>query len=213
MRTTRKLDSFPFVLLLVLSFVSISLLPEIGAARVDSKMTIGAKLESFSMPDPDGKLRSFEQLKGKNGTVFVFLSTKCPFVNSSYKDRIAQLTKDYAAKGINVIGVNSNINENKNAAAIKSNAKERGFDFPILIDENSVFAEKLGATRTPQVYYFNAENVLVYKGAIDNDSEGSNITQNFLRDAIEATLAGKAVTKTETSAIGCTIKSPKSMNQ
>jgi hypothetical protein len=59
---------------------------------------------------------------------------------------------------------------------------------------------------TPEVYLFDAKGKLVYKGAVDNDRSGENVTSNYLTDALDAMLAGKAVAKTSTNAVGCTIK-------
>ena len=67
------------------------------------------------------------------------------------------------------------------------------FNFPVLIDKNSVLADKLGATRTPEAYFVDAKNVLMYHGAIDNDKSGSNITTPYLRTAFDSALAGKKI--------------------
>jgi peroxiredoxin len=180
-----------------------------GAARVGDVISIGAKMESFSMPDADGKQQTLDNLKGKNGTVLMFLSTQCPFVNVYYKERIAQLAKDYNSKGINFVGINSNVSEYNDAAKLKSNAKDNDFAFPLLIDKNSAFALKIGAQKTPEIFLLDKDGKLVYHGAIDNDREGANITQSYLRDALDAVIAGKSVAKAETVSIGCTIKTPK----
>ena len=71
--------------LICLAFICLSILP--FAANADSKIAIGAKMENFSLPDADGKQQSFDALKGKNGTVVVFLSVQCPVVNKFYAAR------------------------------------------------------------------------------------------------------------------------------
>ena len=75
-----------------------------------------------------------------------------------------------------------------------------------MIDKGNVLADNLGASVTPEVYYFNAKNVLLYHGPVDNDRSGKNITINYLRDASDATLAGKAIKTTTANAFGCSIK-------
>jgi len=75
-----------------------------------------------------------------------------------------------------------------------------------LIDKNSFLADKLGATRTPEVYFVDAKNTLLYHGAIDNDRTGNKITDKYLRTAFDSSLAGKKIEKTSTAAFGCTIK-------
>lgn len=165
-------------------------------------MPVGETLENFKLPDVDGKMQSFDDLKGKNGAVLVFLSIQCPVVRG-YNERINQLAADYKTKGINVIGINSNATESPEE--VKTHTEEH-YKFPVLIDKGNIFADKLSAAATPEMYFFNAKNTLIYHGAIDNDRSGKNVTENFLRDALEENLAGKAVTKTETKAFGCSIK-------
>lgn len=166
-------------------------------------LEIGATAENFSLPDVDGKMQTLDGLKGKNGTVVVWLSAQCPVVKG-YKDRINEIAAAYQAKGISFIGINSNSTEDLNW--VKSNITEFGYKFPMLIDKGNLLADKWGATVTPEVYYFNTKNVLLYHGAIDNDRSGKNVTEGFLKTAFDETLNGKPVTKTKANAFGCTIK-------
>lgn len=200
MKMQRKLVGISFVLLFALAFV---LMPDTGTAHNSDTVAIGAKVENFTLADTDGKQRSFNDLKGKNGALIVFMSAQCPVVKA-YADRINTLVKDYQAKGITVIGMNSNATESLDY--VKSNMTERSYSFPMLIDKGNVIADKFGATVTPEVYLFDKDGKLVYRGAIDNDRSGENITARPLQDAVDATLGGKAVAKTETKAFGCSIK-------
>lgn len=167
-------------------------------------LSIGATMDNFSLPDINGKMQTLNEMKGKNGAVIIFVSSQCPVVRG-YNERMKQIATDYKAKGINVIGINSNVTEN--GEQVKSHA-EMTYNFPILIDKNSVLADKLGANSTPEVFYVDAKNVLLYHGAIDNDRSGSNITQPYLRTAFDASLAGKKIEKASTVAFGCSIKRP-----
>ena len=165
-------------------------------------LAVGSILENFKLTDTSGAEKSFNDLKGKNGAVLVFLSVQCPVVKG-YDERIVKLAADYQAKGINVIGINSNSTEV--ADKVKTHATEN-YKFPVLIDKGNVLADKLGANVTPETFYFNEKNVLVYHGAIDNSRNGENITENFLRAALDSSLGGKAVAKTSANAFGCSIK-------
>ncbi len=167
-----------------------------------AEISIGTTVENFTLPDTNNQNQSFNDLKGEKGAVVVFLSAQCPVVKA-YNDRINQLAVDYAAKGINFIGINSNSTES--LEWVKSHA-EANYKFPMLIDKGNVLADKFGASVTPEMYYFNEKNVLVYHGAIDNDKSGANIGSHYLKDAFDLTLAGKAVGKATALAIGCTIK-------
>lgn len=165
-------------------------------------LAIGATMENFKLTDTSGKEKSFNDLKGKNGAILVFLSVQCPVVKG-YNERIVKLAEDYAAKGINVIGINSNSTET--TEKVKAHAAEN-YKFPVLIDKGNVIADRLGANVTPETFYLDAKNVLVYRGAIDNNKSSDSVTNNFLRDAVAANLSGKTVAKTSAVAFGCSIK-------
>ena len=164
---------------------------------------VGSTLENFKLADTSGTEQSLNDLKGKNGTVVIFVSAQCPVVKA-YNERINQIAADLKAKGINVVGINSNATESLDW--VKSDAAEVGYKFPVLIDKGNVLADRLGATVTPEVYYFDAKNVLLYHGPIDNDRSGRNPTTLYLRDASEAALAGKEIATKKASAFGCSIK-------
>ena len=164
---------------------------------------IGSTMENFSLPDTSGKVQTLKELNGKNGAVVVFLSAQCPVVKG-YVGRINQLAADYQTKGINFIGINSNASEDLNW--VKSNVTEYGYKFPVLIDKGNLYADKLGADVTPEVFYVDAKGALVYHGAIDNDRSGKNVTEAYLKAAFDSSLAGKKVEKTSANAFGCSIK-------
>ena len=174
-----------------------------GNVGTAADFAIGTKLENFSLPDTGGKTHSFNDLKGEKGAVIVFLSAQCPVVKG-YNARINEIAAAYKAKGINFIGINSNVTESLDW--VKSDAAEVGYQFPVLIDKGNVLADKLGATVTPEAYYFDTKNVLLYHGAIDNDRSGKAVSQNYLKAAFDASLEGKAIAKTRANAFGCTIK-------
>lgn len=184
----------------IIAFVSFVSYPNLTQA---GGLEIGATAENFSLPDVDGKMQSLDGLKGKNGTVVVWLSAQCPVVKG-YKDRINEIAAEYQAKGITFIGVNSNSTEDLNW--VKSNIAENGYKFPVLIDKGNVLSDKWGANVTPEVFYFNSKNVLMYHGAIDNDRSGKNVTEGYLKAAFEAGLNGKPIAKTRANAFGCSIK-------
>ena len=166
-------------------------------------LSIGAAMENFSLPDTNGKVQTLNELKGAKGAVIVFVSAQCPIVRM-YNERLNQIASDYKAKGITLIGINSNVTEN--GEQIKSHAATT-FNFPVLVDKNSVLADKLGATRTPEAYFVDSKNVLLYHGAIDNDRFGKNVTEPYLRTAFDSALAGKKIERaTVAASFGCTIK-------
>jgi peroxiredoxin len=177
------------------------------SALVDTDNTTGAAIGTtvadFKLTDTSGKKQTLSSLKGKNGTVLIFVSTQCPVVRD-YIERIGKLAADYSERGVNVIAVNSNANETIDD--MKAHASANNLTLPVLKDKGNKLADQLGAQRTPEVFFLDASNKLVYHGRIDNHRKIELVNANDLRDAIEATLAGKPVVKTEASAFGCTIK-------
>lgn len=170
--------------------------------RASGDLAVGTTFEGFNLPDTNGKMHSYKDLKGENGAVVIYLSIQCPVV-AGYDDRINQLAADYEAKGINFIGINSNSTESNDA--VMKHAAEN-YKFPVLIDKGNVLADQMGATVTPEIYYFNAKDVLLYEGAIDNSRRGDNITDNYARRAFDESLGGGAVSVTSANAFGCSIK-------
>ena len=174
-----------------------------AAGEVPAPPAIGATIEDFTLPDVDNKDRSLKSLMGKNGAVLIFVAVQCP-VSNAYNERMEQLAQDYKAKGINVIGINSNVAED--AAAVKAHAAEHKLTFTILKDPGNKIADKLGAAVTPEAYFLDANGKLLYHGRIDNARNAAQLETSDLRNALDAALADKPIEKTEAKAFGCTIK-------
>ncbi len=195
------------VFLVLAAFVIIALAAIAGSGRNTNDLpappAIGTMIDDFKLPDADGAEHSLKSLTGKHGAVILFVATKCP-VSNAYNDRMEKLAQDYKAKGINVIGINSNNTEP--ASEVKSHAGEKHLTFTILKDDSNKIADRLGATRTPEAYVIDASGKLVYHGRIDNSQNTANITANDLREALDELLGGKPITKTGGAAFGCTIK-------
>ncbi|MCA1592414.1 MAG: thioredoxin family protein [Acidobacteria bacterium] len=164
---------------------------------------VGATVNDFKLPDAEGKERTLASLKGQKGTVLIFISTRCP-VSNAYNERMEKLARDYSARGMSVVGINANVTET--AQDIKQHAAEKGLTFTILRDGGNKIADRLGAQVTPEAFLLNPDGKLVYRGRIDNSRSGDSITSSDLREAIDLTLAGQPVVKTEARAFGCSIK-------
>ena len=167
------------------------------------EFAVGKKVENFTLPDLSGGQQSLDKLKGENGAVLVFVSAQCPVVKS-YNERINEIAGELKAKGINLIGINSNSTESLDW--VSSHAKEVRYKFPVLIDKGNVLADKLEASVTPEFFYFDKENVLLYHGALDNDRSAKNVTINYLRDAFDSALSKQPIKTPSTNVIGCSIK-------
>jgi peroxiredoxin len=192
-------------LLLVLSFAFAALAAHATKPAPDAKpaVSIGAVVPDFKLPDTDGLEHTLASLKGRAGTVIIFIATQCP-VSNAYNERMQKLSEEYRAKGVNVVGINSNAKEL--APEVKSHAAEKGLTFTILKDTGNQIADRFDAQYTPEAYLLDASGKLVYHGRIDNSKNPDGVSSSDLRDAIEATLAGKPVGKPEVKGFGCSIK-------
>ena len=164
---------------------------------------IGSVIADFKLPDASGKEHSLNALKGKNGTVLIFVSVQCP-VSNGYNERMEKLAQEFKARGIHVVGINSNVAETPEA--IRRHATENNLTFPILKDKGNKVADHLGAQVTPEAFFLDASNKLVYRGRIDNSRNVAAVSSNDLREAMDAVLAGSPIAKTQARAFGCSIK-------
>lgn len=159
------------------------------------------------MKNVDGKEMSIADVKGEKGTLVIFSCLHCPFVKS-WEKRIAELGNAYRKKGLGVIQINSN----DPAAAgdtfegMQQRVKEQGFQFPFVVDASSDVARAFGASRTPEFFLFDKTGRLVYHGALDDNKDAASVTQPYLKNALDAVLAGQEPPVKETKAVGCTIK-------
>ena len=166
-------------------------------------------LEDVKMLDISGEHISLGEAKGKNGLLVIFSCNTCPWV-IKWEDRYVELAKKYESKGVGMIALNSNETSFESSDSIdemKKHAKENSYNFYYARDDGSILAREFGATRTPHVYLFNAEDQLVYRGAIDDNAKKPNkVKKPYVADAINAMLAGNTIKYASTKALGCGIK-------
>ena len=169
----------------------------------------GDSAPGFNLPGVDGKNHSLEEFHEKKAVVVIFSCNHCPTVKA-YEDRMVAIQRDYAKKGVMLVAINSNETRNypeDSFENMKIRAKQKGFNFPYLRDESQSVARAYGAQRTPEVYVFDKNRKLRYHGRIDDDVyEPEEVRFHYLRDALDAVIAGKPVPLEETEAVGCTIK-------
>ena len=175
-------------------------------------LKIGDSAPDFNLKDVDGKMVSMANYENAKGFIVIFTCNTCPY-SIAYEDRIIALDKKYKDEGYPVIAVNPNdpaAQPGDSYALMQERAKEKGFTFPYLLDVGQEVYPKYGATRTPHVFLLQKEAgelIVKYIGAIDNNSkDASQVTEKFTENAVDALLAGKAIEKTTTRAIGCSIK-------
>lgn len=174
-----------------------------------SNITIGDRLVPFSLPGVDDKTHASSDFAEANALAVIFSCNHCPYVRA-WEDRMVQIQADYADRGVQFVAINSNDPakyESDSFPEMKVRAQEKEFNFPYLHDETQEIAHNYGAERTPEVFLFNKSGVLKYHGAIDDNYDDPNAVEvQYLRDALDAVLAGNEPPVAKTAPVGCTIK-------
>ena len=170
---------------------------------------LGTKAPSFSLPNVDGKTVSLDDLTGSKAYLIVFMCNHCPYVKHVAPE-LAILAREYQARGVAVIGINSNdvaMHPDDSPQAMIREVKERGYTFPYLFDETQRVAKAYRAACTPDFYVFDKDKKLAYRGQMDasRPDSGIPVTGKDLRAALDAVLAGKPIEEQKPS-IGCNIK-------
>ena len=145
---------------------------------------------------------------GAPATVVYWTCNHCPYA-LAWEDRIHAVAADYAERGVRVLAINSNDGERYPADspdAMAARVAEEGWSHPYLHDESQEVARAWGAERTPHVFVLDGDLAVRYEGAPDADYEDESQAAAWLREALDAVLAGEQVARPRTEAVGCTIK-------
>lgn len=173
-------------------------------------LTIGADIPmaDVKMKSVDDKEVSLADKRTKTGLLVMFSCNTCPYVIKS-QARTRELM-DYAMKHyIGMVIINSNAAQRDDAdsySAMVKYAKAQGYKVPYVVDEDSRLADAFGANRTPEVFLFDGNGKLVYKGAMESNPTHPSESTVYLKMAIDNMLAGTTIDPNNTKSIGCTIK-------
>jgi len=180
------------------------------ALTPSTMLPLGTIAPGFHLPDTDGKTVSLADFKGRPALLVLFLCNHCPYV-VYIRDGLAQLAREYMTRGVGIVGINAN-DEIKYPAdspqKMKAEAKAAGYVFPYLFDATQKVAKSYRAACTPDIFLFDKDQRLVYRGQFD-DSRPDNqqpVTGKDLREALEAVLGGQPPLKIQRASIGCNIK-------
>jgi peroxiredoxin len=173
-------------------------------------MTLALATEAppFDLPGVDGQTHALGDYDEIPALAVVWSCNHCPYVQA-WEGRMMELQREFAGRGFRLVAINSNdagSHPEDSFEEMKKRAGARGFNFDYLYDEDQSAARAYGAERTPEVFLFDGDRRLVYHGAIDDSRDESDVSQTYLRDAIEALLAGEEPAVSETPAVGCTVK-------
>jgi peroxiredoxin len=173
-------------------------------------LPLGTKAPPFSLVNVNGRTVSLDDFKNAPALLVVFMCNHCPYVKH-LADALAQFSSEYIAKGLAVVGINSNDVANYPADSperMVAEAEDRGYQFPYLYDETQEVAKAYRAACTPDFFLFDKNRQLVYRGQFDSTrpDSGTQATGEDLRAAVDAVLAGKKPSENQRPSIGCNIK-------
>ena len=180
-------------------------------AAPDGPLALGAKapMATTKMKNVDGKLVAIADIAGKAGTLVIFTCNHCPFAKG-WEERIVEMGNGYGKKGVGVILINANDpakHDEDGFAEMQARAKTRGLQVPYVVDETSGVARAFGASVTPEAFLFDKNGKLAYHGAIDdNHKDPAKVQKRYLKDALDAVVAGRPIGAPESKSIGCGIK-------
>lgn len=190
--------------------------PEKASAPM-AGLKIGDIAPDFELMGTDGKMHSLASTMDANGEqpkgyAVTFTCNTCPYAKK-YETRLAALHEKLSAMGYPVIAIQPNdvtIKPEDDMEAMKVRAEERGFGFAYVIDAEQTLYPQYGASKTPEVYLLDADRVLRYHGAIDDNAQDpESVTERYVEMAVAALENGEDPTPAEVKAIGCSIKAAK----
>lgn len=168
-------------------------------------LAIGDPAPDFQLPDTDGTSTS---PNGAAATVVVFTCNHCPYA-LAWHDRIAQAARDYEDRGVRFLAINPNDAARyprDSADAMRERVRREDWPMPYLRDESQEVAQAYGAKTTPDLFVLDADRRIRYRGAPDSDHDDPAQNAVWLRDALDAVLAGDQPARAETRPVGCSIK-------
>jgi thiol-disulfide isomerase/thioredoxin len=177
------------------------------AGKYNKVISVGDKAPVISgLPAiQNGEETSFSLSDVKEDVVVVvFLANHCPAVKG-YEDRLIEFTREYKDKGVKVVGVAVSTQDGDNIPGIKKYTAEHKSNYIYAYDETQAIGKAFGAARTPEFFVPDKERKIRYTGAMDDNGREDKVTKNYLRDAVNAVLAGKTPEVEETRAVGCGI--------
>jgi len=195
--------------------LSLTVLVLAAFALPADKLEIGstAPMTDVEMTDTEGEAHTLASAAETNGLLVMFTCNTCPWVKA-WEDRYNDVAQKAAQHDVGMLAINPNAairNDGESMADMKARAEEKGYRFPYVLDEGAKMATAFGATKTPDLFLFNGEMELVYRGAIDDSPrDASGVQERYIMTALEAMAEGESIEPTVTKSIGCTIKFPES---
>jgi len=181
------------------------------ANTLSTMLPLNTKAPDFYLKDTNSNYSySYKDIKGKKGTLIIFMCNHCPFV-LHVLDEIIRINNDYRIQGISIVGISSNdIKKYPEDAPDRMSefAYQKGIKFPYLYDETQEVAKAYQAACTPDFYLFDSNDRLVYRGQLDDSrpANGIPVSGSDLRNAIDGILYNRKINPDQKPSIGCNIK-------
>lgn len=174
------------------------------------KMEMGTQAGDFSLPGIDGKTYNLASFADAKVLVVVFMCNHCPYVQAIWS-RLVDLQERFKSKGVQFVGINSNIGhpdyEEETLHQMKEYYERYKMNFPYLADETQEVAKAYKAQCTPDIYVFDSERKLAYHGRVDDSwKDLALVKKEELAEALNTILDGGELNYVQNPSIGCSIK-------
>jgi peroxiredoxin len=175
-------------------------------------LPFGTSVPRFSLPDLNGRLVSPDDFRDTPALLIAFICHHCPFV-THIRQGFARFASEYQQRGLAIIAINSNdivAFPEDGPDGMRAEAAAAGYTFPYLFDESQDVAKAFRAACTPDLYLFDRDRTLVYRGRFDDSRPRTNppmpVTGRDIRAAVDAVLSGEPVSPDQKGSVGCNIK-------
>ncbi len=180
------------------------------AVTPSTMLPLGTEAPDFALPDTTGRVVTRDSVRGPKGLLVMFICNHCPFVKH-VRSELARLGRELPSQGIHVVAINANDAEaypEDSPAQMAAEAIDAGYVFPYLYDETQSVAKAYRAACTPDVFLFDGELRLVYRGQLDGSRPGNDIplTGGDIRAATAALVSGERPLPDQKPSMGCNIK-------
>ena len=175
-------------------------------------LPLGTRLPGFRLPDLNGTLVSPDDFREAPALLVAFICRHCPFV-THVRHGFAAFAREYQERGLAIMAINSNDTSafpEDGPEGMREEAASAGYTFPYLFDESQEVAKAFRAACTPDLYLFDGDRALVYRGRFDDSRPRTNppmpVTGRDIRAAVDAVLSGGPVPPDQKGSVGCNIK-------
>ncbi len=171
---------------------------------------LGTRIPDFQLPDTEGNVVSVTDFAPYKGLLIIFMCNHCPYV-VHIREALAAFASRNEPRGLAVIGINANDASTHPADSLEKMVEEVqtvGYTFPYLHDETQEVAKAFRAECTPDLFLYDEDRRLVYRGQFDDSRPGNNVEVNGkdIQSAVDALLDGRDVPREQKPSVGCSIK-------